>query len=498
MRPGSRRAAAWGAIVLALVVRGSWLAEKPFWRDEAWVAVLVGEPLDEILTGPRKTIPFGFVVATKCAARLPLPAEVAYRLVPFGAGLGALVVLAALARRLGGGRVVPAVTLWIGAGLPAFVYYSRELKPYSLDLLFSALLPLLVLKTLHRRACRPSSWAALYLTLGAAPWLSFGAAFPIAATLAGASAMWWRRAGTTSRRRWCLATGLWAASFAAVYLVALDVQSGSPRALESWKEEMTFIRGVPLWQGVTRGMGSYVAISSSYLFPGVWPLVLALAAVGLWTWPRRGRWLLVGLYLGTAAVTVAAALAGRYVLSHGRLLLFAAPVTIILAGAGLVRLGRRLRHGAGPWLALAAAMSFSLYWSAAAMLHRLRPYRDDPARYFLFDVLHDVEPLIAKAELLAAPHEPVFVSRYAGEAFRFYSRGRLPGAVVCTRVNCLNEGPPLRAWLRSVERRGWMLLLAAEDRPGRRQLVRSWGCDLRVEETARGALLWRVERRLPP
>ena len=31
------------ALVVAAVVRVAWLADKPFWRDEAWVAALARE-----------------------------------------------------------------------------------------------------------------------------------------------------------------------------------------------------------------------------------------------------------------------------------------------------------------------------------------------------------------------------------------------------------------------------------------------------------------------
>jgi hypothetical protein len=218
-------------------------------------------------------------------------------------------------------------------------------------------------------------------------------------------------------------------------------------------------------------------------------------AIGCLSARRAPRRILGGLFLFTAGVTIAAALAHRYVLVQGRLLLFAAPPVVIFAALGLQALGRRLSRSHGPALALAAAMLVSMAWSVEAIRHRLPPYRDDPRLYFRFDILHDLAPMIESARLLAAPGEPVFVSRYSGEIFRYYSRGRLPQATVCTRVNCRDEGPAVRSWLRGVERRGYMLLLDSDDVPGRRQIADQEGCDVQVVAQARGTRLWRVTRR---
>jgi hypothetical protein len=500
LSPRAWRLAAVAAFALAFVTRALLLEAKPFWRDEAWVAALSLEPFDPTMSGPRKAVPVGFLALTKLAGDLPLPPEVALRLLPFAGGLAAILALAALARRLGCGRGTATVVLWLGAGLQAFVYYSRELKPYSLDLLIAGLAPLLALQTLRSRGPvrrRREAWLALAGLALVSPWMSFGSLLCVPATLGVATLLWWPRAGSAARRAWTGVVLAWLASVAALYAVALGVQSTSSRMVSDWAGDMAFLFDAPPVLRPLVGLRAYLEILLVYLFHEAWVPAVILVAIGFVGAPRAARRVLGGLALATAVATIAAALAHRYVLAQGRLLLFAAPPVVILLALGLQALGRRLSPRRGPALALAAAALAATAWSAQAIRHRLPPYRDDPRLYFRFDILHDVEPLIESARLLAAPGEPVFVSRYTGEIFRYYRRGRLPQATVCTRSNCRNEPPVVYDWALGVERRGFMIVLDADDGPDRRAILEDAGCDAWIAAQARGARLLRVTRRTP-
>jgi hypothetical protein len=185
------------------------------------------------------------------------------------------------------------------------------------------------------------------------------------------------------------------------------------------------------------------------------------------------------------------------VVTRARLLLFAAPALALLAAGGLAFAAETLarwtrRPSAAGWAAGAAA-AVALVWSAGALARRVAP-EPGPPPYFRYDVLQDVDAVIAEAARQAAPTEPVITSRYSGEQFRFYQRGRLPQAFVCTRHNCRDEGPPMRAWFESVADRGWMILLAEEDRPWRREAVRHAGFHLREAGSGRGTRLWEIRR----
>jgi hypothetical protein len=411
--------------------------------------------------------------------------------------------MAVLARRLGSSRAVAVASLWLAAGLPGLIYYSRELKAYSLDLLLATLIPLLAMGSRRRQENGepppPRERWLFLVVLALAPWVSFGAVFPMAATLGWLCLSWWPR-GRSPARRALVPVLVASASIAAAYAFAVRSQSSNASLLHEWQDEL-LPSGAGGPRAVVAAVGRYFEASLDYLFPGLGLLLVPVLLLGAYAWPQRYRSFVVWLVMATAAGTAAVALAGHYPLTRGRLLLFAAPSYVLLAAAGLVWIGERigavLRQPIGPWAGVLMAAALSLAWSGRSVLHRVMPYHNDVRRYFLYDVLHDVDPLIGRLEGLSAPGDAVMTSRYSGDQFRFYARGRLPQTTVCRRANCRDEGPPIREWFGTVGGQGWMLLLAEEDRPSRRRLVQEAGFELQDAAVARGALLWRIRRRSP-
>jgi hypothetical protein len=480
------------AIAVAAVARVAWLWAKPFWRDEAWVALLAGQPLDTLFRDPRP-VPLGFLALVKVTGALPmLPAELSLRLVPLAAGLLVLPLLAMLARRLGASECTAAAAVWLAAGLPALVYYSRELKPYGLDLLLGVLLPWLALDRAEPRSEAPPARrrlaaAGLIACAVLTPWLTFGGVFVTGPTLAWL--VWRRRRDTVA---WA-ALGAFVLSLGAAYWTVLALQADVPRLRETWRDELGVeARTLPAlaWR--------FFAVSWPYLFPGVWPIAALLALAGLATWPRRHRALVAGLLLGPAAAVIAAAAMGRYVMGQGRFLLFTAPPCLLMAAAGLVHLavvaGRWMRRSNPERAGVLVAAAAGLVWAGQAVALRLLPYRNDIDRYFLYDVLHDVEPIIEEAARRRTPDAPVMVSRYAGDPFLFYERGRLPGAVVCTRRTCPDAGVALQGWLRTVPDRGLLIVLEEEREAGLRTAAQLEGFEVRTVAKSRGVRLWAVKR----
>jgi hypothetical protein len=193
---------------------------------------------------------------------------------------------------------------------------------------------------------------------------------------------------------------------------------------------------------------------------------------------------------------VIAALGARYLVTEGRLLLFAAPPFILFTAAGLVQVGAWLGRPFqtdGRRLAVIVAAFAGVVWGGKAILYRVGRYENDVRRYFFYDVLHDVEPVIAQLSTEVKPSDPVTTSRNAGEQFRFYAHGRLPQARVCTRAECKDQG--LKEWLPSVRRQGWMILLTEEDGTVLRRVLWDAGFEQSTVGWARGTLLWRITRR---
>ena len=244
---GRLDALVWMGFIVATFTRVTWLTSKPFWRDEAWGALLAGEPLHNVIRDVRP-IPVGFVALTKLAALLPaLPPEVAFRLPPLLGGLAALPCIVGLARALGAPQTVAVTALWLAAGMPALIYYSRELKSYGFDFLLAAALPWLTVRLFGRDGDahggdRGTTAGILCALLVAGPWITFGAVFPITVILAWGWLVWWRSADRATRARWATASFLFGVSFAVAYMVALRRQAASPRLHSFWHSWLFMIR----------------------------------------------------------------------------------------------------------------------------------------------------------------------------------------------------------------------------------------------------------------
>jgi len=487
------------ALALAVVVRGALLAEKPFWRDEAWVAILVEAPLQDSYARPR-AVPVGFVAVTKLTRALPLSPEVAYRLLPLLGGLLSVLLLGALARALGAAGSIPLVAVWLAAGTPALVYYSREIKSYGLDALLAIAVPLLALHLFGRaapppgatppgRAAPAASGAVLVALLVLAPWITFGSLFPIAATLAWGWLAWWRGATPAARRWWLAATAAYGASFAVAYRFTLSAQSTNPSLREWWKPQRFADAPGSLLDHAVEASWRYASVLVEFTFHELWWLALPLMLLGAYAWPRRGRAFLLWSLVACAAATVAAALADRYLIAQGRLLLFGVPALLLLAAAGLDALARRLWPARAATLALGVAALFALGWSAAGIAHRLPPQHNDVETYFRYDILHDITPLLDAATRLVSAGEPVYISEYSSRPFAYYRDGRFPDATICDWT-CV---PHLSAqeWGGSLSGRGWAFVVDDESAMVANEF-RKLGVTVTPAATARGMALWEV------
>jgi hypothetical protein len=488
MSPRTARLALAAALVVGVVVRVAFLGSKPFWRDEAWVVLLLRDPAGAMAES--RPVPLGFLWAAWPAQGLPLPIEMSLRWLPLCAGIALLPLLARFARATGAGATATVATVWLAAGLPALVYYSRELKPYGLDALIAVVAPLLAVLGFEGS---PRARRALAACLALTPWLTFGALFPVLAVLLWGWAARWRRASAAARRDWAIATAVFTVSTVTVWAVAWRAQMVHAGLLRFWAPLLLGSAELSLPQKVLSGADRYVALSASYLFPHPLTLAaLALAVLGALTWPAPHRAFLLWLHLGTAALCIAAAITDRYLLSESRLLLFAAPTMLLWVGHGLAQIGRWTRLG-GAVAALPIALG--LWWSGQALGHRAWASRTDPLLYFRQDVLQDVDDVVARAAELVPQGSPVLVSRYSAYAFQVYARGRLPQATYC-RVYCFDGLGFLDEWVAGVSDRGWVIVTDEEAEPLQAYLTAA-GFSLARRAAARGVFLWEITRIRP-
>lgn len=477
----------WIAVLAGLVVRALFLADKPLWRDEAWVALSSAEPFAAAAAG--RASPVGFLWLTRLVvSAVPLAPEISCRLVPLAAGVAAIAALARWALSLGASRTTATVVAWLSAGVPPLVYYSRELKSYELDFLLAIVAPMAAAAA-FARSSSAAARAVFVVIAVAAPWLSFGGIFAVGAVFAWGWIARWRDLDRGARHWWVAATVLFLVSFLVVYVIALGAQSGDRWMHQYWSFHLTADRRLWLPVRFARSLWQYASETVDYFFPASWPIAVALAVAGAGTWPRASRSQLAFLAAATACACAGAAAIDRYLLANGRLLLFAAPILLLWIAQGLVVLTERFRlRGA----AVAAAVAISLWWSGEAIRWRVGEVRTRQANFFRYDVLQDVDLAIEAAARLVPRGETVLVSRKASYAFQFYYDGEPIRAAFCVR-DCRGAEQLARKWLRRVKHRGWILLTDEEVRP-MREILADEGFKLREGAAVRGARLWEVRR----
>ena len=328
------------ALRLAQLLRG-----RALWLDEAWLALNVltrplsgfFRPLDN-----QQISSLGFLSAEWFVTRLAGAGEVAFRLIPFIAGVLALFAFARLARRmLDPGPALVATAL--AALSPLLLHYSAETKSYGLDALMAILLMYATLDLAEQGATRQAvlRWtlvaAVTALVSVPAPFIVGGCALAllvnprfrsapgalVGLALACAPAaccfllqlltLYHSQATTLSMQRY------WADSFAELSLSG--VIKGAALAARRLLDPMLFgahpLNGTPVLPLPHKSVA----------------VLLVLAFAGAVSLARRASFHLV-LLLAPNLLAFCASLARYWPLST-RLLMFAVPAVLITVPAGL-------------------------------------------------------------------------------------------------------------------------------------------------------------------
>lgn len=375
------------------------LGHPSLWFDEAWEANYYAGFVD----APWYNRPVLYMGAEKALVRALGPSEFALRLLPCLAGLAAVGVTFVLVRQEAGRAAA-----WTAAALlavaPPFLFHAHELKNYTLDALFGALLVLLWMRW------RASRTLARLLGFAAAAALSFGLSFTgvfvIAVCAAGEA---WAERKTPRRLLPFAATvvGL-TVLFAAVYLsfhagtvagggLQEQLRTGFPPASAAQFPRWVLRRTLDLLQAGTGNTSSVAAA--------------ALTTAGLWIL-GRGRTTLACVLPGLLAVHVAAAVAHLYPYGVDRVSLDLAPfacaasavaLTALLPAQGSARVGGFLALAGVVWVLFQPS------------IQGVRPYVRTGWRQ------EHIRPLVETLHRRRDGEETIYVSD-CGPAFTFYWR----------------------------------------------------------------------------
>jgi hypothetical protein len=341
------------AIALCVVLlAASWLrvenlTVRSLRGDEEWFAELVQRPtwaeVEAAIVGHEQAIPAPlFTFAEHLAARWIGPGPLALRVLPCAAGIAVLVLLFALARRYAP-RAPCATLLVLVAFSPFFVYWSKDAKPYSLELaLFLGQLLLL-----ERARERGYGWRALAPSLLLAPLvagLSYASffTFPLLGLIAGVDALRRDRPGAVRALIYgaVLASLLGLVYFGWVrhrqndYLDEFWVLYFTPWQRPHDLVEWHLWRAAHLPNRVL--VGSYAGLLGP-LEAGIAAMAWLIALCGAWRLRRVLPLRFHAIALVPCALAYGASVAGIFPFED-RLLLFALALPLLYFAAGLVAL----------------------------------------------------------------------------------------------------------------------------------------------------------------
>jgi hypothetical protein len=365
------------------------------WGDEAFISVnllnrdylALLKPLDY-----RQVAPILFLWSELTTYRVLGGSELAIRLLPFLAGLGALFLFWRLAR-----STLNSTGTLLAVGIFAVSYYpvrhSCEVKPYAFDLFWSLALMVPALNWL----ARPDCWTWLVLLAVLVP-LALGASYPavfVAATvsLVLLPVVWRKR----EFRSWIL-FGIYnltvAVSFLMWYRLAGVAQFDSTGGTQNWYWSEWFPPEEPVallkWLAVahTGNMMAYPAGGSGGASAGT----LILGLIGAWELCRSRHWSIVVLCLAPFGLTFLAAALHRYPYGgSARVAQHLVPAICLLAGNGAATLiGWFARSDTAQRRCLAAASILLTLIAVAGMIRDWRrPYKT-PADAQLRDIVMGV------------------------------------------------------------------------------------------------------------
>lgn len=362
-----------GSVIAGAGLRiAHYLSNRALWFDEYMLALNIFsrsytgllQPLDH-----NQGAPLGFLLLEKFSVTVLGPTEVALRLFPLLAGLLALLLFAVLVQRTTDQPTALMATVLFAFSYP-LLYYSAETKQYSVDVFVTVFL--LAASVYLERWRSPWLSACCYGLMGAgAVWLSHAAVFVLAGILVADG---WR---TLRQRAWSqlwvvvLPLFFWGPSFVGTYLVSLANLSRNQDLLTYWHD--SFLPLPPRsWQDLRLLWRIGVDVFALPLGLAL-PFVATLGLVrGVWAWRREP--LLLRLVLPIGAVAGASAL--HIYPFRGRLILFVAPLLLLVIAIGLVALWR---DGGQSWGLLIPMVVLSAHPIWLAIISRFWPDTWSPA-----------------------------------------------------------------------------------------------------------------------
>jgi Dolichyl-phosphate-mannose-protein mannosyltransferase len=446
---------------------------RALWMDEASLALNIVQRSYPQLVKPlayAQGAPVGFLWLEKFIGSVGGYSDRSLRLLPLIAGCIGLYVVAKLAFRVNEAPVAP-ITAAMIAFSPFAIYFASEVKQYSVDLLCTAVLLLLFLRSADGEA----STATMAIAAVVSMWLSHPATFVVFGCLAVLGLRAYRHRDIHARARYVRLGIICLLNFALLWVLSLRALSKHGYMLAFWASDFM--------PRLAHTSVQFRWFSDHYLefFANPAGLLSQLAAVlfvvGCVSMHYRKRAALA-LILAPLWPLLFACFLHKYPLS-GRLLLFLLPIAAIVVAEGVAsvaRLTQPLR-----WRPVYGLVLVVL--GAGLLVPAARAIRSTLSTPDGLNV-QEMPQVLAYVRSHREPNDIEFVDCIARTSFLYYSRAEDLDHTFITRHTCL-PGCLRRDLRKVVGKRVWVIsnrVPSPVPRPG------NSGAMLSCEEVVTGML----------
>jgi hypothetical protein len=390
--------------------------DRSLWMDEAYLSLNL---LHRSFRGLCRALdyhqgaPIGFLLLEKSAVRLWGGSEYVLRLFPLLAGIASVLLFYRLASQALPVRAVP-IAVGLFAISPSLIYYSSEVKQYSVDVAIALLLYCLIIDG-GKLAWTSGRCAVAALAGAIAIWMSHSSVFVLAGIGTTVSVAMFLRKDWTRLKRVSAVGVCWMASLAASYILVLRRLAADGELLNYWKANFMPLppRSVADFKWFVDSFFGFFSTSAGLEFAGLAGLVFVLGCVSMFRKsPER-----LFLFLGPAILTLLASGLRKYPFG-GRLTLFLVPTALLLMaeGAEALRSAASVRLPATGWVLIGLLfLDPGIY----ALHHFAKPHVEIAEPGVMLP--EEIRPVMAYVRNHERPDDLVYIFYGAEPAFDYYA-----------------------------------------------------------------------------
>lgn len=401
-------------ILLRLI---QYFINRSLWIDEAFLALnIINKSWLELLNplDYNQAAPVGFLLIEKLITQIFGASEYSLRLFPLISGIISLLLFYQVARWLLKTQTVP-IALGLFAISDRLIYFSSEVKQYSIDVAITLLLYLAIINLLSKKlAVLPTICLGI---LGAiAVWISHSAVFVLAGTGLSLILFALHKKEWSKVIKYLVSSAIWVLSFLIFYFVSLRELSNNEYLVNSWNAAHNAFMPLPptSLSNISWFINTFFEIFNYPLglLSGIAALSFIVGCIHMFRYNKENFTIIVSPIL----IALLASGLHKYPF-EGHLLLFTVPMFLLIIAVGTQTIiDRTKRQNAAIGTTLALLLFFHPVYNSALNLRKpqnsLHPFQR---------IREDIKPVLEYVEARKKPGDIVYLYYASQYAFKYYA-----------------------------------------------------------------------------